>query len=104
VVLSQLDKVTALVQGGCATWETALQEWVGADYLAKEWAELNEIPVHEHPADWKKHGKGAGPIRNQEMLDQHADLAMVVAFPGGKGTEDMVKRAKAKSVPVWEVK
>ena len=44
-------------------------------------------------ADWAKYGPVAGPIRNQDMLDLHRPK-MVIAFPGGKGTADMVKRAK----------
>lgn len=44
-------------------------------------------------------GKAAGPIRNQRMLDE-GKPDLVVAFPGGRGTADMVRRAKAAGVPV----
>jgi hypothetical protein len=53
------------------------------------------------PADWKRHGKSAGPLRNQEMLDAAPDL--VIAFPGGRGTADMVRRAKSVNVKVIEI-
>lgn len=65
---------------------------------------------HEHyPADWKTHGRAAGFIRNQQMLDEgRPDI--VVAFKDGfdrslarGGTEDMVRRSKAAGVPVYVI-
>lgn len=65
----------------------------GADTLAGRWARENKIPVRQHPADWNKYGKRAGFIRNQFMLDKEKPH-MVVGFPGGTGTADMMRRAK----------
>lgn len=62
----------------------------GADSLAYMWACEHGVRFERFPADWRQ-GKKAGPIRNQQMLDAGADL--VVAFPGGSGTADMVRRA-----------
>lgn len=73
----------------------------GADSLAASWAGQHRIETLPFPADWKAYGRGAGPIRNQQMLDEGKPDA-VVAFPGGKGTADMVERAKKAGVPVWE--
>lgn len=73
----------------------------GADRLAGSVAEAWGYPVEKHPADWKAYGKGAGPIRNRHMLACGADL--VIAFPGGSGTADMVSIAKWAGVPVVEV-
>lgn len=72
----------------------------GADTLAGEVAKQFGFHVEAHPADWKQHGKAAGPIRNQEMLDSGVDV--VLAFPLGesRGTWDMVRRARAAGVPV----
>ncbi len=78
-----------LVQGGAA----------GADKIAREWS--GGVDCETWRADWKQHGKAAGPIRNKEMLDHGADL--VIAFPGGKGTANMVGLAHKHDVPVWEV-
>jgi hypothetical protein len=55
-----------------------------------------------YPADWTRHGKAAGPKRNQLMLDKEKP-DLVIAFPGGKGTADMVARAKAQGFKVMEV-
>ena len=70
----------------------------GADRLAGEWGAVRGVTVEAHPADWKKHGRSAGPIRNQKMLEEKPDL--VVAFPGGRGTADMVRRAKQAGLEV----
>jgi hypothetical protein len=80
--------VTALIHGDAR----------GADRLAGEWATANGIPVETHPADWKRCGRGAGPMRNRSMLDERPDL--LVAFPGGKGTADMVRRARKAGLDV----
>lgn len=75
----------------------------GADSLAAAWADRMAIDCQPFPADWRAHGKKAGPIRNQQMLDEGKPHA-VVAFPGGRGTADMVRRANAAKVyPVVEV-
>jgi hypothetical protein len=60
--------------------------------------------VHEpHPADWKAHGKAAGPIRNSEMVDLGAEFAIAV-HPNlhlSKGTGDCVMKCLRANVPVY---
>jgi hypothetical protein len=74
----------------------------GADTLADLWCKLRGVGVFAVPAQWAKHGKRAGPLRNQAMLGHGIDL--VVAFPGGAGTEDMVRRAHKAGVLVTLVR
>jgi len=74
----------------------------GADTLAGRWAELRRVPVEAFPADWEKHGRAAGPIRNAPMLAE-GKPDLVVAFPGGRGTANMCKQARAAGVKVVEV-
>lgn len=71
----------------------------GADIGAARWAESEGVKVVEYKANWKKHGKAAGPIRNQQMLDE-GKPDYVFAFPGGKGTADMVRRAEHAGITV----
>lgn len=73
----------------------------GADMLAGDWAKRLGIEVREYPADWKKHGRAAGPIRNAEMLEKE-DPDFVIAFPGGRGTQNMVNLAKQDRIRVFE--
>lgn len=65
----------------------------GADTLAGKWAKKRAIECVEYPADWDKHGNGAGPIRNRWMLEDFKP-DMVVGFPGGRGTEHMLEIAQ----------
>ena len=82
-LLHKATPISVLIQGGAR----------GADSLAKTWAIINCVKVLEFPADWETHGKSAGPIRNAQMLlEGKPDL--VVAFKGGVGTRDMVRRAQ----------
>ena len=75
----------------------------GADLMAKQWAEHHAIEARSVAADWGLHGRAAGPIRNQSMLDKYVP-DLVVAFPGGKGTADMVRRSRKAGVDVAEIK
>ena len=71
----------------------------GADDTAIDWAVVSWTGLEVYPADWKKHGRGAGHIRNQQMLDE-GKPDIVLAFPGGRGTENMIARAKKAGVEV----
>jgi len=68
----------------------------GADSMARDIALARGWEVIRVPADWVKYGRGAGPIRNQQMLDMGPD--QVWAFHDNlacsKGTLDMVRRSK----------
>ncbi|MGV1787340.1 MULTISPECIES: SLOG family protein [Agrobacterium] len=81
-----IDKI---IHGGCR----------GADEGAGEWATSEHIPVAVCQADWKKHGKAAGPIRNQLMIDLHKP-DFLIALPGGKGTENMIRLAESHGIKV----
>jgi hypothetical protein len=71
----------------------------GADQLAALWCHERGRDCATYEALWAVCGRAAGPLRNQRMLDQfHPDA--VVAFPGGRGTDDMVRRAVAAGLPV----
>lgn len=73
----------------------------GADLLAAQVAEEMGIPIEAHPADWEKHKRAAGPIRNAEMVARKPDL--LLALPGGRGTANMTRQAIAAGIPVRQV-
>lgn len=74
----------------------------GADTLAAGWAIRNGLKLHKFPAIWAMYGKSAGMIRNRQMLvEGKPDL--VLAFPGGVGTKNMVSLAKEAGVKVIKV-
>lgn len=85
-------KITSVMTGGAT----------GADHWINQWAVSNGIPALVEKADWVKHGRSAGPIRNAAMLRLHQPHA-VVAAPGNAGTLDMKSRARAANVEVIEI-
>lgn len=74
----------------------------GADEAAADWGKSEHAQVIAFPADWKKHGKAAGPIRNQKMIDEGRP-DVVLALPGGRGTADMIRRAEGAGLPVVKI-
>lgn len=91
------DDELVIIEGDCPE---------GADRLAANWAEAFGGVEHlRFPAEWAKYGKGAGPRRNQRMLDE-GKPDMVVAFVDkplqtSRGTADMVRRAHQAGLPVY---
>src|SRR5215217_1020713 len=73
----------------------------GADTMAVQFAEQYGMPCLKFPADWARYGKGAGPVRNQLMLDQ-GKPNLIVAFPmqSSRGTRDMINRGLMEDVEV----
>lgn len=86
------NRETVIIHGGAP----------GADSLAGEWADLWSLRSEAFEADWQAHGSAAGPIRNQRMIDD-GKPDLVIAFPGGRGTADMVRRARAAGIEVREI-
>lgn len=92
-----------VVHGGCPT---------GADHMAEQIALRSGLFVEVHEANWLAHGKEAGPIRNQEMVDAGASICLAFLMPCKKsgcripqphdshGTTDCVKRARAAGIHV----
>lgn len=72
----------------------------GADKLARQWAIDRGVPFHDEPADWNRYDKAAGGIRNSKMLT--LDPEACIAFPGGDGTADMVKKSRRAGLTVWQ--
>ena len=71
----------------------------GADSLAGEWADSRGVEQTGDrykitALDWQTLGPKAGPLRNQQMLDE-CKPDLVVVFPGGKGTANMLRLAKS---------
>lgn len=74
----------------------------GADTCARHWAQRNKVQVWTFPADWDAHGTFAGPMRNSKMLNE-GQPDIVVAFPGGRGTADMSRKARKAGVEVYDI-
>lgn len=72
----------------------------GADRLCAKWAQSMGIHCAGVPALWDYYFKGAGFQRNTSMLILQPEYC--VAFPGGKGTEMMVRLCENNNIPVWK--
>lgn len=87
---------TLLIHGGAK----------GADTLAGDWAAARGVPTEVYVPNWNKFGKGAGPMRNRQMLDRVAlasqgdGRAVVIWFPGGAGTADCRREAVRRELRV----
>jgi hypothetical protein len=90
-VLTKLP-ITHIIHGAAA----------GADTLAREWAEAYGIEHHPFPAQWDKYGKRAGFLRNRQMIAE-GKPDLVVAFRGGRGTQDMITQSKKYDIPVIDL-
>lgn len=87
-----VSDITAIVSGGAR----------GADSLGARFGQDYDIPTEIYMADWQKHGKAAGFIRNSEIV-RNSDI--IIAFWDGesRGTLDTMKKGKKNGVPVWVV-
>ena len=77
----------------------------GADMIADAWACRRGVPREPYglpQGEWDELGKKAGPLRNQQMLDDGKPDIVVATFPGGAGTKDMVRRAAKAGVAIHE--
>lgn len=65
----------------------------GVDSMAERWAREKEFHIRVHKADWTRHGRAAGPLRNSIIVENSTHL---VAFPSrkGTGTQDTIRKAK----------
>lgn len=79
-----IDKITELVSGGAP----------GMDLLGEKWGKARGVPVKRFLADWDKHGKPAGVIRNGDMGAYAAGGLLVALWDGqSRGTADMIRKA-----------
>lgn len=73
------------------------------DLLAQAWADQQGIPTEIFAADWRRQGLAAGPTIQQRMFEVgRPDL--LVAFPGGRGTPDLVERARERGLFVLDLR
>ena len=83
--LAIYEKGDIIVSGGCP---------VGGDRFAELIAKKYDVPIIIFPADWDKHGKGAGFIRNTQIARKSDILIAIVTLDRSKcrGTMDTVTK------------
>jgi acetyl-CoA carboxylase alpha subunit len=72
----------------------------GADKLAASIAREFGHLVEAYPADWRRHGRAAGIIRNLEMLEKKPDLVLAFWDGASTGTKHMIDAARRRDISV----
>ncbi|NDB68395.1 MAG: DUF2493 domain-containing protein [Methylocystaceae bacterium] len=85
-------KISVVIEGGA----------IGADAVGRSWAKERLIECISHFAAWDIYGHQVEPIHNQQLLDQ-TKPTLVVVFPGGSGTQDMLQRSAQAGLPIFEL-
>lgn len=89
-----LDPEPTLVVGDCPT---------GADRIATEYwnsADSLMLPIEVYEADWQTHGRRAGYLRNQAMVDSGVDLCLAFIKDGSRGATMTADLAEKAGIPV----
>ncbi len=71
----------------------------GADALGEQYARERGYALKVFPAEWKKWGAAAGPIRNGQMAG-YADALIAFWDGSSSGTRDMIRKAEEKGLRV----
>jgi len=89
--------ISEFITGGCPT---------GADqfpYLFSNFSDVEGlVHIKEYPADWKSHGKAAGPIRNRQMAE-YGDALLLIWDGKSRGSSNMKKEMERLGKPIYEI-
>lgn len=72
----------------------------GVDYVGAALAALHGVPVRIYEAEWRQHGKAAGPMRNRKMAE-YADALIAVWDGKSRGTKNMIEEMERMEKPVF---
>lgn len=82
-------------------WTLITGAATGADHIAEMvWKDM-ERPYIGVPARWAAYGRAAGPMRN-DVIAERWKPSRLLAFPGGRGTEDAIRRAREAGIEIVE--
>ncbi|KKL85798.1 hypothetical protein LCGC14_1951150 [marine sediment metagenome] len=98
------DPIVVFMAIDSSPWKHQITEVVsgcaqGVDQFGEDYARLKGIKVVRFPADWNKHGKAAGPIRNKQMA-LYADALVAVWAGRSRGTKNMIDEMERIGKPV----
>lgn len=85
------DRQVIVVHGGC---------WAGADKIADSWARQYGATPEPHYADWDRHKRAAGPLRNRHMVTLGADICLSFIRDQSKGASHCTHIAAMAGIAV----
>lgn len=91
-----------IVHGHCPRGADAIADFYCEDQAGWRDNAGQQLAVERHPADWKRNGRHAGPLRNQRMVDAGADLCLAFIRGNSRGATDCARRARTAGIPVKE--
>lgn len=97
MVCDGMELVVTVVHGAAPGADTLASRWVKENPRPCPWVVVEEEP---HPADWKKHKKAAGPIRNIEMVKLGAWVCLAFPLPDSVGTWHCIRASSDARIPV----
>ena len=92
--------LSALAESGFEPTEIVSGMALGVDTLAIQYATEHNLPLKEFHADWKKHNRAAGPIRNREMAN-YGDALIAIWDGESRGTKNMIEEATKRGLKVY---
>lgn len=90
----------AIQESGFEITEVVTGDCRGVDKLGIKYANVHKLKITGFPADWDKHGKKAGPLRNTVMAN-YADALIAIWNGTSTGTIDMIRKARQKGLEVY---
>lgn len=85
-IFSKLDELFALHKDVVVLSGSA----VGVDSIGEKWTGIHNVPIEHFLPDWKKYGRGAGIVRNKQMVET-ADFVMIFWDGESKGTKFVIE-------------
>lgn len=107
---SRSGAIEAFMVGLVATSKKPVRFFVGdcptgVDAIVLAVAEKHQFLCNIFVADWEKHGRAAGPIRNGEMISRNPHLVYAFRNNGlSNGTDDCIKQAAEAGIPTYIVR
>jgi hypothetical protein len=87
-----IDEATEIVSGMAS----------GIDQVGVDYSKIHDIKLKRCYANWDKHGRAAGPIRNKEMAE-YADALLLIWDGQSKGSSNMKKEMEKLNKPIYEI-
>lgn len=89
-LIHERNCVTEVVSGGAA----------GVDTCGEEWAGEVGLSVKRFLPEYEKYDGKIAPLERNELMAQYAEAC--ICFPGGRGTDDMARRAQNWRLVFWD--